>query len=274
MTSSLQDNFTAILETLKKQTALVQVMGGSSSFAACAQVIQMLGGQAVLADTREETAEIAEQAQALLLLPENVDERLANRMMTAAQAFKDREAETFLSLQGLERSAYRCRLAQNLLSQGLVTAARGTYDEVAALMGSAALPVGTGTKERAALALQLAGKAAHQYGCIFCLTTPDTVYISGGHQEVLLQTGAEMLELLPEVPAQGAALGALLLTATADKFAAAALSQVLLGEGSVLAKHFTEKKDGPGTFAVRLTDGIYNIVANWKVFQMQLQKLH
>lgn len=272
--SDLQASFTTIVKEIAARKPLVTLLGPGGKTPACAALVFGIGGRftrAVPADVAELTA----ASNALLLDLDQLDPQRAAAITMAVAEAKHHKLPVVLVLTGTDLVAARRELAQKLLTAGSITIARGTYSECAGVLGTPKLPQGATGEEVATLAVNLAGIAAQKFGSVFCVDAGATVYVSEGKREVVLNTAAAaLLSKVPAHPVLAAALYACCAGANADAFAAAALGQVILGEGAVLAKHFTEKKDGPGTFAVRLVDGVYNIVQNWDVFQMQMQKMH
>jgi hydroxyethylthiazole kinase-like sugar kinase family protein len=160
-------------------------------------------------------------------------------------------------------------VAGELLEKKLVQVMSGSAEDLAVLLeGKVSGDLNTEAKKA-----QLAGLAAKKYQCVCCVNEGPQAFVSDGKREVVLNGGDTLLELLPGLGSVATSLYACCAAATQDMFAATVLGQILLSEGSVLARHFTEKKDGPGTFAVRLIDGVYNIVNHWDVFQMQMKKM-
>lgn len=272
--SDLQASFTTIVKEITVRRPLVTLLGPGGKTPACAALVFGIGGRftrAVAADA----AELAAVSNALLVDLDQLDTERAAAIITAAGAAKLHKLPVVLVLTGTDIVTARRELAQKLLTDGEITIVRGTYNECAVVLGIPGLPQGAAGEEVATLAENLAGVAAQKFGSVFCVDAGANVYVSEGKREVVLNTAAAaLLSKVPAHPVLAAALYACCAGANADAFAAAALGQVILGEGAVLAKHFTEKKDGPGTFAVRLVDGVYNIMQNWDVFQMQMQKMH
>jgi hydroxyethylthiazole kinase len=297
VSSDLQASFTTIVKAIGTKKPLVTLLGPGGKTPACAALVFGMGGKftrAVAADA----AELAAVSQALLVDLDQLNPETGNAITKALTTAKTKATPVVLVVTGAELVPGRRAMALSLLGKKAVAIVRGNYNECASLIGADKLPAGATAEELAELAQNLAGMAAEKFGCVFCVDGGGTVYVSDGKREVVLNNAAAAL--LGKVPANPVLAGAVTACCAAvalpgaggkvsagktnaatkigaagsgEAFAAAALGQVLLGEGAVLAKHFTEKKDGPGTFAVRLVDGVYNIVQNWDVFQMQMKKM-
>lgn len=275
MSSDLQANFTTIVKAIGTKKPLVTLLGPGGKTPACAALVFGMGGKLTRA-VNADAAELAAVSQALLVDLDQLNPDTGNAITKALTAAKAKATPVVLVVTGAELVPGRRAMALALLGKKQVVIVRGNYNECASLIGADKLPAGATADELAQLAQNLAGVAAEKFGCVFCVDGGANVYVSDGKREVVLNSAAAAL--LSRVPANPVLAGAVTAccagaSGDSDAFAVAALGQVILGEGAVLAKHFTEKKDGPGTFAVRLVDGVYNIVQNWDVFQMQMKKM-
>lgn len=271
--SELQAGFTAIVKEIGKRKPLVSLLGPGGKTPACAALVFAMGGKFTRAVAADAEA-LSSVSQAVLFDLDQLSPERGTTVLNATRVMKEKQVPLVMVVTGTDLVPARRTMALTLLNKHLVKIVRGNYNECASLLGEPKLPAGVTVAELSDLAQNLAGVAAQKFACVFCVDAGSTVYISDGKREVVLNTAAAaLLSKVPAQPVLAGAVAACCAGASADAFTAAALGQVILGEGAVLAKHFTEKKDGPGTFAVRLVDGVYNILENWDVFQMQLKKM-
>ena len=265
--SDLQATFAEIIKTMQKEKPQVLYLGKTVAVSECAAMVLAAGGKF---DRAADPAVLTKgKAQVLFLDMDGFKGEKEGKFLLQVAEAGAKAVPIVLHLHNCHFSKSATVVAGELLEKKLVQVLSGSVEDLAVLLeGKAGDNLHTEAKKA-----QLAGLAAKKFQCVCCVNEGPQAFVSDGKREVVLNGGDTLLELLPGLGGVATSLYACCAAATKDMFAATVLGQILLSEGSVLARHFTEKKDGPGTFAVRLIDGVYNIVNHWDVFQMQMKKM-
>ncbi|MDQ0246744.1 hydroxyethylthiazole kinase [Bacillus fengqiuensis] len=207
-----------------------------------------LGASPVMAYAKEEVADMAKIAGALVLNMGTLNETEVEAMIIAGKSANEHGVPVVFDPVGAGATPYRTQTARKLLTEVNISILRGNAGEIANVIGEEwqvkGVDAGEGTGDR----VGLAKKAAKQLGCLVVITGKEDV-VSNGNQTVLIQNGHP---ILTKVTGTGCLLtsviGAFAAVST-DLMEAAVSALVYYG---VAAEQAAEKTAdlGPGSFQI------------------------
>ncbi len=208
------------------------------------------GALPVMAHAREEVAEMASAASALVINIGTLDSYSVESMLLAGRSANERGIPVVLDPVGAGATALRTATSEKLLAELEVAAVCGNAGEIATLAGLSAEV--RGVESLAGDAEAAASEAARVLG-VTVAATGETDFVSDGSLTLAVQNGHP---LLGRVVGSGCAS-----TAVVGCFAAAggsgaetvAAALAYFGRAGEVA---AEKADGPGTFEPRLLDAL------------------
>ncbi|WP_166238242.1 hydroxyethylthiazole kinase [Paenibacillus turpanensis] len=220
-----------------------------------------LGASPVMAYAKEEVADMAKIAGALVLNIGTLNETEVAAMITAGKSANEHGVPVVLDPVGAGATAYRTSTAQKLTRELSVAVIRGNAAEIANASGEAWSIKGVDSEDGgSANVLELAQKAARLTGSCIALTGKTDI-ISDGEQTVLIHNGHEMLT---RVTGAGC-----LLTSVVGAFCAvhgkaveaAAAAIACYGVAAELAAAEAAAR-GPGSFQIELLNKLYTITGD------------
>ena len=242
----------AWLDAVRRERPLVMNITNFVAMNFAANVLLAAGASPVMSHAREEVADMAAQAGALVLNIGTLEPAWVEAMHLAAEAAAARGIPVVLDPVGVGATPFRTRVATHLLATGLVTALRGNAGELAALAGAEGTVHGVDASGAASVADLASWARTHHLiaiatGAVDVATDgADTFQVANGHP------------LLARVTATGCSLSALVgaflaVAAPAERLDAAAAALAVFG---VAGESAARRAGGPGTFAPLLLDAL------------------
>lgn len=242
-----------ILQKVRDQTPLVQCITNYVSMDVAANALLAVGASPAMVHAKEEAAELAGLASALVLNIGTLSPHWVEAMHDAARAARAAGRPVVLDPVGAGATAYRRDTSQALLETG-VDVVRGNASEIRVLAGGGAGGRGVDSTDPIEAALESARELAQRTGGIVAATGARDL-VTDGHRIVEVRGGHEMMT---RVTALGCALSGLV-----GAFAAVAEDR-LDGVVSALATMKAAGRkagsaEGPGTFRVAIMDALYTV---------------
>jgi hydroxyethylthiazole kinase len=242
----------ATLALLRERKPLIHNITNYVVMNETANAILALGALPVMAHAKDEVAEMAGLAGALVLNIGTLSEDWIDAMLIAAAAANERGIPVVLDPVGAGATQYRTTTAKRILDEVGVTVLRGNAGEVATLVGAEAEvrgveSIGTGS-DAAALALE----AARTLGVVASVTGA-VDYVSDGHRSAAVTNGHELLAAITGTGCMSSALTGCFLAAKDDPFEAAAEALAAFG---IAGEDAALEAKGPGSFHVALYDAL------------------
>lgn len=151
-----------------------------------------LGASPVMAYAKEEVADMAAIAGALVLNMGTLDDRVVESMHLAGKSANARQVPVVFDPVGAGATPYRTAVARRLMDEVKVSVLRGNAAEVANVVGQdwaiKGVDAGAGAGDAAALARQ----AALSLGCVAVVTGQDD-YVSDGKVTYKISNGTPLL---------------------------------------------------------------------------------
>jgi hydroxyethylthiazole kinase len=242
------------LRTLREQKPLVHQITNYVVMNETANATLALGALPVMAHAREEVAEMAGIASALVLNIGTLSEHWVEAMLLAGAAASARGIPVVLDPVGAGATAYRTDAARRLLDVVGATVLRGNPGEVATLVGAEAEVRGVESIATGIEPAELAREAARRLGVVASVTGP-VDHVSDGERVLAVTNGHPLLAAVTGTGCMSSALtGCFLAAKPDDPLAAAAEALAAFG---VAAEDAALGAGGPGTFHARLYDALH-----------------
>jgi hydroxyethylthiazole kinase len=221
-----------------------------------ANILLAVGASPVMAHSRNEVADMAAMAGALVLNIGTLSEKWTEAMLLAAKAANQRGIPVILDPVGAGATRYRTRTVKHILGEVKISVIRGNASEVLSL---AVDDVTTkGVDSSLSLSDEIAGAAgaiARQHGCIVAISGEDDL-ITDGNRVLRVSNG---VPLMTRVTGLGCGL-----SAVAGAFCAVARDDLLtavaaaFGFYGLCAELAVGISDRPGSFFVAFLDSLYS----------------
>jgi hydroxyethylthiazole kinase len=243
----------ATLRELREQKPLVHQITNYVVMNETANATLALGALPVMAHAGEEVEEMVGLASALVLNIGTLSEHWIEAMLLAGRVASDRGIPVVLDPVGAGATAYRTDTARRILDGVRVTVLRGNAGEVATLVGAEAEVRGVESIAAGLEPADLAREAGRQLGLVASVTGP-VDHVSDGDRVLAVANGDPLLAAVTGTGCISSALtGCFLAAKPAEPLEAAAEALAALG---VAAEDAAADAPGPGTFHVRLYDGL------------------
>lgn len=216
-----------------------------------------LGASPVMAYAKEEVADMAKIAGALVLNMGTLDETVVHAMHLAGRSANAHGVPVVFDPVGAGATPYRTDTARRMMDEVKVSILRGNAAEIANVIGESGTIKGVDGGDTAADAVELARQAARQLGCVVVVTGPDDI-VSDGSVTWKVSNGTP---LLTKVTGTGC-----LLTSVIGAFAAVEKDLVkaavsALAYYGVAAEEALKVSGGdrPGTFQTELLNQLHQV---------------
>jgi len=208
-----------------------------------------LGASPFMAYAREEVADVAKLAGAVVLNIGTLDDRVVESILLAGKSANDSSVPVVFDPVGAGATAYRTDSAQRIINEVKLAVLRGNVAEVANVVGEPwvikGVDAGAGDGDVAALAV----KAARKLNCVVAITGKEDV-ITDGNSTYIVRNGHP---LLTKVTGAGCLLssviGAFLAVGEQAWLVAAAEAVSFYGAAAETAAEIAAHQ-GPGSFQI------------------------
>jgi hydroxyethylthiazole kinase len=210
-----------------------------------------VGALPVMAHAREEVAEMARLAGALVLNIGTLSPSWVEAMLIAGKAANEHGVPVVLDPVGVGATTYRTETAKRILDEVDVAVLRGNAGEVATLVGVDAEVRGVESITAGDDAAAIARAAASTLGVVASVTGP-VDHVSDGSRVAAIANGDPLLARVTGTGCMSSAVTGCFL-AVAEPFEAAVAALVAFG---VAGEDAARDAKGPGSFHVALYDAL------------------
>ncbi|USK31709.1 hydroxyethylthiazole kinase [Bacillus sp. F19] len=248
----------AILEKLRKEKPLVHNITNVVVTNFTANGLLAIGASPVMAYAKEEVADMAKIAGALVLNIGTLNEENVEAMLLAGKSANKHGVPVIFDPVGAGATKYRTETAQIIVRELDIAAVRGNAAEVANVVGESWSIKGVDSGDGEGDLIALAVKAAKQFNTIAVITGKQDV-VSDGETTYICKNGHS---LLTRVTGAGCLLTSVIGAFCAvekDYVRASAAALAVYGSAAELA---AEGMEGPGSFQIEFLNKLYNISAN------------
>lgn len=246
---------TELLARIRSTAPLVHNITNLVVMNPTANILLALGASPVMAHSRQEAADMASMAAALVLNIGTLTEKWIKAMVLAARAANARGVPVILDPVGAGATGYRTRTVKHLLRQAHISVIRGNASEVLSLTDANVKTRGVDSSVFLSdETVDTAGAIARQHGCIVAISGQKDLVTDGGR----VCRVANGVSLMTRVTGLGcglsAAVGAFCAVARDDLLTATAASFGFYGLCGELALDISAR---PGSFFVAFVDSLY-----------------
>jgi hydroxyethylthiazole kinase len=242
-----------LLTAVREQSPLVHCITNYVAMDVTANTLLALGAAPAMVHAVDEVVEFVGISSALLLNIGTLSPTWVHAMRLAADRAAQLGKPWVLDPVGAGATAYRTNVSRDLMRRG-PACVRGNASEILALAGATGRTRGVDSTQTADEARGAAVELARELGCMVAVTGA-TDYVTDGSTVLAVRHGHPMMT---RVTALGCALSAttaaFLAVERSPRSAAAALA--LFG---LAGERAAEGDVGPGTFRVRILDGLYGL---------------
>jgi hydroxyethylthiazole kinase len=221
----------------------------------CAQVIKTLGASPVMAHAREEVAEMAQIASALVLNIGTLTVDFVEAMKLAAHSANKKGIPVILDVCGVGATALRDRKSLELLNEVRIDVIKGNASEVARISGESVKTRGVDATEVSGDLVALAEKLAAQRKATVVITGKVDI-TTDGRQTYLVKNGHPLMTHVVGTGCMATSVIGAFAAVEADLSLASACA---LACYEIAAELAAEKASGPASFKERLFDCLYNL---------------
>jgi hydroxyethylthiazole kinase len=246
-----------MLERVRAEKPLIHHLTNWVTIYDCANIVKVFGASPVMAHAREEAAEMAGIAGALVLNIGTLTSDLVEAMLLAAKAANQKGIPVVLDVCGAGATKFRDDKCFEILEKAKVDIIKGNASEVARIAGEDVQTKGVDAakveKNLAHLASDLAGKRS----CTVVVTGVEDI-VADSSRTLLVKNGHPMMA---NIVGTGCMATSMIGTFAAVEKDHALASAAGLACYEIAAEIAAKKAHGPGTFKVEIFDAAFNLDA-------------
>ncbi|CQR48340.1 Hydroxyethylthiazole kinase [Paraliobacillus sp. PM-2] len=244
-------SLTTMINAVRKKNPLVHNITNQVVINFTANGLYALGASPVMANAIEEAADMARNADALLLNIGTLTSDQVDAMIEAGRAANDKGIPVIFDPVGVGATPYRNQAASRILNEVKVTMIRGNAGEVSQLAGLEAQV--RGVDSSGSFDNQSIARHAQQILGIPVLVTGEKDVITDGKSLFEVSNGTPMLT---KVTGTGCLLGAVVAAflATGEDKVKTATAAVMFY--NVAAEKAAQNAEGPGSFQIAFLDAL------------------
>ncbi len=243
------------LTRLREKTPLVHHITNWVVTNFTANVTLALGASPVMAHALEESEEMAQLADALVLNIGTLTLPVVEAMVRAGKKANERGVPVILDPVGVGATSLRTRSTSRILEEVKVSVLRGNLSEIASIAGEDAKTRGVDSVASGIDPARLALVLTQRLGCTVAITGAED-HVTDGHTLYKVGNGHPLLSQVTGTGCSATSIIAAFAAVEADMAKAAATGLAFFG---LAAERAAEGSTGPGTFASRLLDEIHCI---------------
>ena len=238
------------LNDVRERNPLVHNSTNYVAMDVSANVLLALGAAPAMVHAVEEAAEFTRISAALVLNIGTLSPRWVDAMAASAAVARDREIPRILDPVGAGATAYRTKVATQLLDLG-VDVVRGNASEIMALAGAATGPTrGVDSTDDTADAIAAARALASKFSCVVAVTGA-VDYVTDGESAFSIRGGDPLMTRVTALGCAASAVIAAFAAVRADRLQSTAHALAVYGLAGTQA---AARAEGPGSFRVAFLD--------------------
>lgn len=250
------------LENLKTATPIVHCITNHVTSNDCANILLAAGAAPIMADDKNEAAEVTASADALVLNLGTPSENKLEAMLAAGKTANDIGLPIVFDPVGVGVSDFRMNAAKTLLSELSVSLIRGNFSEIRSLCGGEALCLGVDVNadesEELSYRLDFARRLFEKTGAVVLISGKCDVI--GADRAAVCRGGSSLMSQITGAGCQLSCLcGAVLAVNTEDAFSSAVCASALMKLAGERAKSRMSGEDGSFSMRGYIIDAVGNI---------------
>lgn len=244
-----------ILEKVRTERPLVHHLTNWVTIYDCANVVKVFGASPVMAHAKEEVADMAKLASALVLNIGTLTPEFIESMKLAAKSANEKSIPVILDVCGAGATKLRDDKCIELLDQTKISVIKGNSSEVARIAGESVQTKGVDASEVEKDLIEVANSLALKRNCTVVITGKEDI-ISDGKKHYIVKNGHEMMSHIVGTGCMATSVIGTFAAVEPDLTKACAAGLCCYGIAAELA---VEKSNGAGSFKERLFDAVYNL---------------
>jgi len=243
---------------LKEKRPLVHHITNYVTVNDCANITLCVGGAPVMAEAREEVAEMVSLADALVLNIGTLRSEQVDSMLIAGRRANELGIPIILDPVGAGATKYRTHTADLLLRELSIAVLKGNAGEIGVLAGSGGTVRGVDSQGAQGDPAQIAGEYARRIGSCVIISGP-TDTISDGRRTVLVDNGHEMMGMISGTGCMASSIVGAFAATSKDHVMSSAAAMAAFG---IAGERAASQSNGPYSFKVRLFDEMARLSPN------------
>jgi hydroxyethylthiazole kinase len=223
----------------------------------CANIVKVFGASPVMAHAKEEVAEMAGIASALVLNIGTLTGDLVEAMLLAAKSANQKGIPVVLDVCGAGATKFRNDMCSRILDEVKVGIIKGNASEIASIAGENVHTRGVDAVAVENDLQEIATRLAKKRSCVVVITGIEDI-VTDGKRLVLVKNGHSMMANIVGTGCMATSvLGAF--AAVEEDLVEASIAGLVCYE--VAAEVAANAAKGPGTFKEKLFDAVFNLDA-------------
>lgn len=266
-----------VIQQIREQKPMIHCITNGVTARDCANILLAAGGSAIMAEDKEEAAQITSLCNGLVLNLGMLTKEKLTAMLIAGKRANELAIPVVLDPVGAGASSFRKHAVQTLLENVSVTAIRGNLSEIKALMDGQAqshgVEVAAGDvlqEDNREAVFAMCRELSRRYRAIVAVSGEQDI-VADGEDVCLVHNGHAMMSRITGAGCQLSALLGAFLAAAAKEAAGKELPEhsfdfyysleavCTMGVCGELAYESLTEGEGNATFANRLVDMVYHI---------------
>jgi len=244
-----------LLKKVKKEKPLIHHITNWVTIYDCANIVRAIGALPVMAHAKEEAADMAKIASALVLNIGTLTNELIESMKIAGKAANEKGIPIVLDAVGVGATKLRDDKALELLNELKIDIIKGNASEIAKLAGEKVQTKGVEATQVEADLIDVAKKLANDKKATVVITGKEDI-VTNGSDLYLCTNGHDMMGSIVGTGCMVASVIGSFAAVEKDYAQAAASALVCFGIAGELA---SRNSTGPGSYKRSFYDEIYNL---------------
>ncbi|MEW6008744.1 MAG: hydroxyethylthiazole kinase [Candidatus Omnitrophota bacterium] len=245
----------SLLEKIRKEKPVIHHLTNWVTIYDCANVVKVLGASPVMAHAKEEVAQMAKIASALVLNIGTLSVDFIEAMKIAAASANQKGIPVILDVCGAGATSLRDEKSFELLDEVKIDIIKGNTSEIARVAGEAVKTKGVDATSVNKDMVELAKKLTLKYKCTVVVTGKEDI-VSDRDKTYIVKNGHEMMTHIVGTGCMATSVIGTFAAVNKDLAVAAAAGLACFG---IAAECAAKDSPGPGAFKERLFDCIYNL---------------
>lgn len=242
-----------LLKRVREQKPVVHHLTNWVTIYDCANVVKVLGGSPVMAHAKEEVAEMAKIASALVLNIGTLTVDFIEAMKAAAKSANEKGIPVVLDACGCGATTLRNTKSFELLDSVRVDIIKGNASEIAKIGGENVRTKGVDATAVEKNLIELAEKIARERRCTVVITGKEDV-VAGENKVYVVKNGHEMMSHVVGTGCMAASVIGAFAAVEKDLAAASAAALACFG---IAAECAARDSLGPATFKEKMFDCLF-----------------
>ncbi len=245
------------LEQVRSKSPLIHNITNYVVMNNTANALLAIGASPVMAHAKDEVAEMAGIASALVINIGTLDAAWVDSMIIAGKTASAKNTPVILDPVGVGATSYRTKVCKQIINECKPTIIRGNASEIMALCNSNVKTKGVDSTDSSETALDTAKLLAQQTNAIVVISG-QTDYITDGTNVETVNNGNPMMARVTGMGCTASAMVATFAAINNNPFKAGVHAMTIMGIAGEIA---ASKSKGNGSLQVNFLDELYNLSA-------------